>query len=225
MKRSWRIELIQLLVIAAMFVVAAACWPYVPERIPVHWNLRGEVDGYGGKFMGLLLPPLLTLGLYVLLLVLPRFDPGKANYPTFAASYNVIRISLVVFMAALHGVTTLASLGQPVDVGTFVSLGIGGLLVVLGNVMGKIRPNWFVGVRTPWTLSSKLSWTKTHRAAGWMFIVFGPLLALAGILRADWFYIATLGAGGFALAALVVYSYLIYRSDPERVTPAGTSPG
>jgi uncharacterized membrane protein len=225
MNLSWRSESLQLLLIAAMFVLAAVSWPYAPERIPVHWNLQGEVDGYGGKFTGLLLMPLLTLGLYALFLVLPRFDPGGANYRTFAGAYNVIRVSLVVFMAALYTVTVLAAFGWPVNIGTFVSLAIGGLFVVLGNVMGKIRPNWFVGVRTPWTLSSKLSWTKTHRAAGWLFIVLGPLLALSGILRVEWFFFATLIAGGCGLVALVVYSYLVYRSDSDRVTPAGTSPG
>jgi uncharacterized membrane protein len=214
-----------LLLIAAMFALAAASWPYVPERIPVHWNLQGEVDRYGGKFTGLLLLPLATLGLYALFLVLPRFDPGRANYRTFAGAYNVIRIALVAFLAALYTATVLAAFGQPIDIGTFISLAIGGLFLVLGNVMGKIRPNWFVGVRTPWTLSSKLSWTRTHRAAGWLFIALGPLIALSGLLRSQWFFFATLVVGGAGLATLVVYSYLVYRSDPDRVTPAGTSPG
>ena len=225
MKLSWRSEAIQLVLIAGMFAVAAASWPYVPERIPVHWNLQGEADGYGGKFTGLLLLPLLTLGLYALFVVLPRFDPGYANYRTFAGAYNVIRVSLVVFMAALYAVTVLVAFGRRIDVGIFVSLAMGALFLVLGNVMGKIRPNWFVGVRTPWTLSSKLSWTKTHRAAGWLFIVLGPLIALSGVLRAEWFFLATLAAGGAGLVALVVYSYFVYRNDPERVTPSGTSPG
>ncbi|MEX0979400.1 MAG: SdpI family protein [Pirellulales bacterium] len=220
-----RAELVQLALIALMFIVAAVIWSYVPDRIPVHWNIRGEVDGYGGRFVGLLLLPLTTLGLYALLLLLPRLDPGYANYRAFAGAYNLIRISLVVFMAALYGVTVLAALGQPVDVGTVVTLGVGGLLVVLGNVMGKIRPNWFVGVRTPWTLSSKLSWNKTHRLAGWMFIVMGVLIALTGMLRSDWFLFVTLGISAAGGLWLVVYSYLVYRGDPAPVPPSGTSPG
>jgi uncharacterized membrane protein len=222
---NWRAELIQLALIAAMFVVAAVAWANVPDRIPVHWNLQGQVDGYGGRFIGLLLLPLVTLGLYGLLLFLPRLDPGYANYRAFAGAYNLIRISLVVFMAALYGVTVLAALGQPVDVGTLVTLGVGGLLVVLGNVMGKIRPNWFVGVRTPWTLSSKLSWNKTHRLAGWVLIALGPLVALSGVLRSNGFLIATVVIGGVSLAWLFIYSYLVYRRDPDRVPPSGTSPG
>jgi uncharacterized membrane protein len=221
---TWRSELVQLGLIAAMFIAAALAWPYAPERMPTHWNLQGEVDGYGGKFAGLLLVPLMALGLYALLLVLPRLDPGYVNYRTFAAAYNLIRITLVVFMAALYAVTVAAGLGAGVDVCMVVSLGVGALLVVLGNVLGKIRPNWFVGVRTPWTLSSKLSWNKTHRLAGWLFIVLGPLLAVSGIARSSWLLVATLAAGGAGLAWLVVYSYLVYRTDPDRMTPAGTSP-
>jgi immunity protein, SdpI family len=92
-------------------------------------------------------------------------------------------------------------------------------------VMGKIRPNWFVGVRTPWTLSSKLSWTKTHRLAGWVLAVLGPLIALTGIIRTNWFLWATLAVVGAGLAWMVVSSYLVYRTDPNRMPPTGTSPG
>ena len=73
MNVTWRSEGLQLAIIAAMFAAAAVCWPYLPDRVPVHWNLRGQVDGYGGKFVGLVLLPLLTLGLYLLLLLVPLF--------------------------------------------------------------------------------------------------------------------------------------------------------
>jgi uncharacterized membrane protein len=221
---TWRSELLQLALIAAMFIAADVVWPYAPQRMPTHWNLQGEVDGYGGKFVGLLLLPLVSLGLYALFLLLPLLDPGRANYRSFAAAYNVIRIAIMALLASLYAVTVAAALGAGVDVGMVVSLGIGVLFLVLGNVMGKIRPNWFVGVRTPWTLSSRLSWNKTHRLAGWIFIALGPLLAASGIFRAPWFFVGTLAIAGVALAWLVVYSYLIYRTDPERITPAGTSP-
>ncbi|REK10816.1 MAG: DUF1648 domain-containing protein [Planctomycetota bacterium] len=224
MNLTSRNEWIQLGLIAAMFAAAAICWPYAPERMPVHWNLQGEVDGYGGKFVGLLLLPLVTAGLYLLLLVLPWVDPGRLNYRSFAGTYQWIRLTLVLFQAGLYVVVLLAAFDQPVDVASLVALGVGALLVVLGNAMGKIRPNWFVGVRTPWTLSSKRSWDKTHRLAGWIFIGLGPLVALTGILRSEWLFVATLVVGGTSLAWLVVYSYLVYRGDPHRISPAGTSP-
>jgi uncharacterized membrane protein len=224
MKRSWRIELVQLLPIAAMFLVAALCWSHASDRIPVHWNWRGEVDRYGGKFEGLLLLPLVSVALYLLLLVLPLFDPGKANYRTFAGAYNLIRLTITLFLSAIYAVGVLVSLGYHVDMNTVIGLALGVLFIVLGNVMGKIRPNWFVGVRTPWTLSSKLSWTKTHRLAGWLFIVMGLLAVAWAILQNAWMLGVMITVDFACGISLVVYSYLIYRKDPARMSPADTQP-
>jgi uncharacterized membrane protein len=224
MKRSWRIELVQLLPIAAMFLVAALCWSHASDRIPVHWNWRGEVDRYGGKFEGLLLLPLVSVALYLLLLVLPLFDPGKANYRTFAGAYNLIRLTITLFLSAIYAVGVLVSLGYHIDMNTVIGLAMGVLFIVLGNVMGKIRPNWFVGVRTPWTLSSKLSWTKTHRLAGWLFIVMGLLAVAWAILQNAWMLGVMITVDIACGISLVVYSYLIYRKDPARMSPADTQP-
>jgi len=225
MKRTWREELAQLLPIAAMFVAAALCWSHVPERIAVHWNLQGEADGFDGKLVGLLLLPVVPVGVYLLLLVLPLLDPGRANYQTFAGTYNAIRMSISLFLAAIYADVVVVALGYSVNMNTVVGLASGVLFIVLGNVMGKIRPNWFVGVRTPWTLSSKASWTKTHRLAGWLFIAMGLLAAAWGLLQSAWLLGLMLAVDGGCLLLIVVYSYLVYRKDPFRTTPAGTSPG
>jgi uncharacterized membrane protein len=224
MKRTLRGELVQLLPIAAMFVVGALCWSHASAHIPVHWNWEGKVDRYGGKFEGLLLLPLVTLGLYGLLLVLPLFDPGKANYRTFAGTYNAIRLTITLFLSTIYAVGVLASLGYHINMTTVVGLAMGLLFLVLGNVMGKIRPNWFVGVRTPWTLSSKLSWTKTHRLAGWLFIVMGFVAVAWALLQTQWMLGVMIGTYAVFGVSLVVYSYLVYRKDTFRTTPAGTSP-
>jgi uncharacterized membrane protein len=224
MKRSWRTELVQLSPIAAMFLTGALCWSHASDRIPVHWNWRGEVDRYGGKFEGLLLLPLVSLALYLLLLVLPLFDPGKANYRTFAGAYNLIRLMITLFLSAIYAVGVLVSLGYHVDMNTVIGLALGVLFIVLGNVLGKIRPNWFVGVRTPWTLSSKLSWTKTHRLAGWLFIVMGLLAVAWAILQNAWMLGVMITVDIACGISLVVYSYLIYRKDPARMSPADTQP-
>lgn len=224
MRVSWRTELPQWLLIAGMLLLAAATWSWAPDRIPVHWNVAGQVDRYGEKAEGLLAIPLLTVALYVLLLVLPRIDPGRANYPRFAGAYNVIRIGLVAVMAGVYGVVHLWIRGVPVDVSTVVPLLVGALFVVLGDLMGKIRPNWFVGIRTPWTLSSKSSWTKTHRLGGWVFIALGIGIIATGILRNAWWFGVVMGGAGVLLVWMVVYSYLVWRDDPDKTAPAGTLP-
>jgi uncharacterized membrane protein len=225
MKLSWRVELVQLLVIAAMFGVAAWAWPQVPEKVPVHWNLQGEVDRFGSKFEGLLLLPIMTLGIYFLLLIVPLVDPGRVNYRNFMKAFNAIRISIVLFMSVIYGVMVSAALGVQVDMSTAVLLAMAMLFVVLGNFLGKIRPNWFVGVRTPWTLSSKLSWDKTHRLAGWLFMLMGVLFIVLAFAQTIWVFIAVMTINALCLTWLVVYSYLVYCRDPHRTSPAATSPG
>jgi uncharacterized membrane protein len=106
-----------------------------------------------------------------------------------------------------------------------VLLAMGALFIVLGNFMGKIRPNWFVGVRTPWTLSSKLSWDKTHRLAGWLFVLMGALFVLLALVPTGWMFAVTMTIDAICLIWMIVYSYLVYRRDPHRTSPAATSPG
>ncbi len=223
MKVTWRTELPQWVLVVGMFVFAVLSWSVVPERLPAHWNAAGQVNRYGGKFEVLLLLPVMTGGLYLLLRVLPRIDPGRANYPRSGA-YAVIRISTVALLAVIYGVIHLALRGRPPVVTTIVPLLVGGLFVVLGDVMGKIRPNWFVGIRTPWTLSSKTSWTRTHRLGGWLFILAGLAMLTAAVLWARWAPIVILVAAVGTVVWAWVYSYLVWRRDPEKIPPVGTLP-
>ena len=170
------------------------------------------------------MPPSLALFVYALMLFLPMVDPGRANYARFAGSYYAIRASVLAVLALIYGVIHLTIRGYPIDMPRTVGLLVGGIFFVLGNLLGKIRPNWFVGVRTPWTLSSKLSWTHTHRVAGWVFIVGGIVVMAAGIFQtrfAAWAAFVVMGGG---IVGTVIYSYLVWRRDPDRVPPAGTLP-
>ncbi len=226
MRVRWQSELPQWLVLAAMFIAAGVLWPSTPARVPVHWNAAGEVDGYGGRLEGLLLMPLITLGIYVLLLFLPRIDPGRANYAQFSRVYLIVRYIVVIMMGAFYAFTVLVIRGVSLDI-TRIFIGIMAVVfIVLGNLLGKLRPNWFVGVRTPWTLSSKRSWVRTHRLAGWLFALVGLILlglAIAGIGAAlIWVMMALLGV---MTTALVIYSYVEWRNDPEKSPPSGTLPG
>lgn len=216
MQSSWRTELPQLLLIVAMFIAGACVWTYVPDQIPVHWNIRGEVDRYGGRFEGLFLIPLVATGLYVLLRVLPKIDPRAANYREFAGPYTIIRCALIVFMAVLHGLLLLAALGRPIPMGTVVPAIVGLLLIAVGVLMTRIKPNWFVGVRTPWTLSSDLSWTKTHRLAAWILPLSGVAVLLSGFFATEWAVYAMLAVVLASTAGLVVYSYVVWRRDPSQ---------
>jgi len=224
-RRFW--ELAQLVVIAGMFITAGVRWGSVPDRIPIHWNAAGQVDGYGGKFAALLLPPLITLGLYLLLRYLPRIDPARRNYESFADTYLLVRVTLTGYLAFMYLVANLAiGREESVPVGALTMGAVGVLFIVLGGVMGKFRPNWFVGIRTPWTLSSKRSWIETHRVGGRVFIGVGLVTLLGALVGGTWSVALMLVALGIGVVYLIVYSYVVWKHDPDKVpaqevTPAG----
>ena len=221
MRIDWRLELPQWLLIGGMFALAAINWQTAPDRIPVHWDLAGEVDRYGGKFEGLLLLPLMALGLYLLLLFLPLVDPLRANYARFRGTYAVLRLGVMVVIGAIYAVTILWIGGRQVDVGLAVTLVVGGLMLLLGILLPRVQPTWFVGIRTPWTLSSRESWEKTHRVGSYYFIALGIAIIIVGVSRAGWalWLAVALMLGG--LVGLIVYSYLVWRADPNKSSPLG----
>ncbi len=222
-KRAW--EIVQAVILIGMFIVAAVAWASAPDRIPIHWNAAGEVDGYGGKFMGLLLTPLITVGIYLLLKYIPRIDPARRNYETFASTYLLIRVAMVVYMAFVYIAMVLA-IGheETFPVGDLIIGSVGVLFIILGAVMGKFRPNWFAGIRTPWTLTSKLSWTKTHRLGGRVFIATGVATMIGAFFGSELAFYAMFIVMIPGIIFLVVYSYFVWRDDPDKVPAQDVKP-
>jgi uncharacterized membrane protein len=214
MKFKWRQEVISLLFIAAAFIFALVSWNSVPNRLPIHWNAAGKSDGYGGKFEGLLLTPLIAVGLYLMLLVLPAIDPRKENYQRMANTYSVIRLVIVIYMSVFSVVLTFVARGAALNIGLIVPVMVGALFVILGNYFGKLRQTWFVGIRTPWTLSSTVSWNKTHALGGKIFIGIGIGLIIAALIGKGWAFTVVIVAGTLGLIYTIYYSYLIWKSDP-----------
>ncbi len=227
MGRRWFWEAVQVGLIGAMFAVAAIRWGSVPDRIPVHWNAAGRVDGYGGRFEGLLLMPLIALALYLLLLLIPRIDPARRNYAAFAGTYLLLRVSLVIYLAFLALVTQLAiGREESVPVGNLIFGAVGVLFIVLGGAMGRLKPNWFAGIRTPWTLSSTRSWEATHRLGGRLFMGAGVLTVVAAVVGGAAAVITMVAAMIVVVVVLTVYSYRVWRDDPDKVSLAsGTGRG
>ena len=199
------------LLIVAALVLGAVVYPQLPERVASHWNYKGEVDGYSSRCWGAFGIPLLTAGIYLGMLLIPLIDPRRQNYEKFAGAYRVIKAVLVIFMTGIHLVVVLNALGFRVPVDKAVMTGVSLLFLIIGNYMGQFRHNYFVGIRTPWTLANEEVWRKTHRLGGRLWVAAG-ILGLAGALLGGPVGGLVLAAA-LALAAIVpiVYSYLEFR--------------
>lgn len=212
--------------VIGMLILSAWAWPQIPDdaQVPIHWGIDGTPDGYGPKWLGLLGIPILTALVVALLLVIPRFEPRRANLERSATAYVAVGIAITLFVTALHVAAVLAALGEDINLGMVASIGIGLAFVVMGNYLGKTRSNWFFGIRTPWTLSSDLSWTRTHRLGGIAFVVVGLLVIVTALVAgpsvAIW---VLLGGMAASIVGLLPYSYLVWRSDPDRQSVGSAS--
>lgn len=209
------------LIILAMLVLSAWAWVRTPAgaQIPIHWNAAGEVDGYGSKWVGLFLMPLITTAVALLLSQLPAIDPKGANILRSGKAYYVTWIALIGLQLLVHGVIIAAILGHEANIGRIIPFGVGVMFIILGNYFGKIRPNYTMGIRTPWTLASDLSWNKTHRLGGKLFIAVGLFMATAVFLPISelWVYVMLAGLFG-SIILLTIYSYIVWKQDPDKVS-------
>lgn len=207
------------LVVLGMLAVSAWAWPQIPDgaQLPIHWGIDGQPNGFAPKWQGLLMLPALTAGIALVLAFAPRVDPRAGNIQRSATAYWAIAVAALVLMVVVHVAAVLAATGRAVNIGMIVSLAVGGLFVVVGNFLGKTRSSWIFGIRTPWTLSSELAWTKTHRLGGYLFVVLGLAVIVAALLApaAATAYLL-LGGVVILIPILFVYSYFAWRDDPDR---------
>jgi uncharacterized membrane protein len=199
--------------VAAAAVGSAIAYSRLPDRVPVHWNLAGEPDRYGSPWELLFLMPVMMLAIWGLLRVLPKIDPLRHNYARFAPTYETLIDAILGLFLVVHIAILLGAAGAPATTELFVRAAIGVMFIVMGNIMPRTRQNWFVGVRTPWTLANPRVWEKTHRLAGYGFVALGVLLLLT-IPFAPQIGIPVFVAGVVIVAlGSVVYSYLVWRQE------------
>lgn len=209
---DWPIVLLILATLIAGFII----YPSLPDRVPSHWNIHGEVDGYSSGFWGAFGIPLLAAGIYLMMVVLPGLDPRKENYVRFKGAYRAIKLVLVLFLTMLYVIIVMSALGYSIPVSRFVTSAVGLLFIVLGNFMGQLRHNYFVGIKTPWTLASEEVWRKTHRLSSKVWVIAGVAMALAGLLAGGDKAALIIGASiAVTLIIPVGYSYLAFRQLNE----------
>ena len=209
-------------VVGAMLLLSAWAWLQLPAdaQVPIHWGPDGQVDGWADKTVGLLLLPLMTMGVAALFWVIPVVEPRRANIEKSGKAYAAIWVGVVLMLAAIDLVAVAAALGAELDMTLIVFVATGALFVVIGNYLPKVRSNYMMGIRTPWTLTSDVSWTKTHRVGGRLFVLEGIVFILLGLLRPAPEVLVAVLLGGIVvmLAFVFAYSYQVWKADPERRT-------
>ena len=207
--------------ILIIVVLASTLWVslQIPEgaEIPIHWNAKGEVDGWGGRG-SLWLMPATIFGLVALFSFLPLVEPRRGGALLSSKAYLLTGLSTLFVLSCVHAGILSTALGRDFPMLPVVFTAIGLLFIVIGNYLGKVRSNFVMGIRTPWTLSSELSWNKTHRLGGRLFALLGLGWIAVAWVGVDESALLWLVAGGvIALVGVTtVYSYVVWKNDPAK---------
>lgn len=197
------------------FIFSTVVFPDLPERMATHWNLAGEPDRWSGRTLAAFFTPTAMLFTLVLLRWLPTVDPRRESFAQFLDAYGHAVDAIMLFFAGLHVAMLGEALGWPVSLVTALPVGVGLLMVVLGSVLPRARPNFMFGIRTPWTLSSDRVWERTHRMGGYLLSGSGALIVmLALILPKSALPLLILILLAAALGT-VWYSYAVYQEEVE----------
>lgn len=223
-KPTWKSEIVPAVLVLVAAVSSFFFYAHFPERVVMHWNFKGQADGYSGRVAGAFAIPALAAAMYLMLLGLPYLDPKRDRYAEFAKVYHIFKAVILAVIVAIYLAASFFNLGFPVKIGLFVPLLIGLLFILMGNYMGKIKNNWFMGIRTPWTLSSENVWNKTHRFGGRAFMLFGLLLAISPWLPETAAMVAFVAGLLLVAVGTMAYSYLLYVREKKAGTVSGPKP-
>ncbi|MFC1648701.1 SdpI family protein [Nanoarchaeota archaeon] len=205
---------LQYLLIIILFVAAIGSamyyYPQMPDQMASHWNTKGEVDGYMSKFWGLFLLPIVMAAILVLFTVIPLIDPLKKNIEQFRGHFDWFIVMITAYMAYIYLLCLIWNMGVTYDMNKFIVPAMGVLFIYIAVLLKHAKRNWFIGIRTPWTLSSDEVWKKTHDLGAKLFFATG-IIALFGFVFPDYTIWLILVPILVTVLVTVVYSYLEYQ--------------
>jgi uncharacterized membrane protein len=199
-------------IIIISFTIGIYYYPQMPEKLASHWNAQGQVDGYMSKFWGLFLMPIISVGMLLLFILIPRIDPLKSNIQQFRKYFDGFVVLIIVFLFYLYLLTIFWNSGNTFNMITFLSPAFAILFYYSGILIENARRNWFIGIRTPWTLSSDKVWDKTHKIGGRLFKIAGILSLLAIFFESYAIYIIIVPVIIVTIYT-VLYSYFEYQKE------------
>jgi uncharacterized membrane protein len=199
-------------IIIISFTIGIYYYPQMPEKLASHWNAQGQVDGYMSKFWGLFLMPIISVGMLLLFILIPRIDPLKSNIQQFRKYFDGFVVLIIVFLFYLYLLTIFWNSGNTFNMITFLSPAFAILFYYSGILIENSRRNWFIGIRTPWTLSSDKVWDKTHKIGGRLFKIAGILSLLAIFFESYAIFIIIVPVIIVTIYT-VLYSYFEYQKE------------
>ncbi len=214
-KPTFKSEFLPILIIIVIIALSVFFYPMLPEKVASHWNFKGEVDGWTSRNFSVIFLPALITGIYLLLTFLPNLDPKKENYLKFRNTYNIFKILIISVLGIIYIASLLYNVGYNVNIAVITPLLIGVMFIVMGNYMGKLKFNWFVGIKNPWTLSSENVWNKTHRLSGWLFIILGIILIISPFLPEQLGMYLLIGGVFAVVIGSFAYSYYLYTKEKK----------
>lgn len=201
-----------LLVVIISLIIGIIAYPKLPASVPSHWDAAGNLNGYTSRFWGAFLMPIISLGMFLLLLIVPKLDPRKENIQKFRKYYDGLIFVLMLYLFALYVYTLLWTFGFKFPIMQLMSILFAGLFFYIGILMENAKQNWSIGIRTPWTLESESVWNKTHKLGGRLYKSM-VIFALVGLFlpnAAFWLIILPI----FTISIyLVIYSYIEYKKE------------
>lgn len=190
-------------------------WNQLPDSMASHWGMDDQVNGTTSKFWGVFLLPKIAFGMFLLFLVIPSIDPLKANIAKFRETFNTFIVLIMVFMLYIYGLTLAWNLGYTgFRMSSAILPAVGLLFIFIGSLIQKSKRNFFIGIRTPWTLSSDTVWDETHRVGGPLFKISGGLALIGAFFPAYTFWFLFIPLIGSTLF-LVIYSYVLFRRESK----------
>jgi uncharacterized membrane protein len=214
-KLSLKTEFFPVLLIIFSCLASVYFYFHLPAIVPTHWNFDGQPNGWGSGQAQSIFFPAMIIGIYILFLLIPYLDPRKERYEQFSKIYHIFKMIILLILTVIYFIASLNGLGYNISVGFWTPVLIGLMFIVMGNYMGKLKRNWFIGIRTPWTLSSEAVWNRTHRFGGKMFMLSGLLIMLEGFLPVAWRLPVFVIAMIIVLLGTIGYSYFAFVQEKK----------
>ena len=207
-----KINIILVSLVLFSFGIGIYFYPQMPEKMASHWNIKGEVDGCLSKFWGLFLMPIILIGVVLLYLIVPKLDPLKENIEKFRKYFDGFIVLLLLFLFYLYVLTIFWNLGLKFDMNQAIIPALAILFYYCGILLEKAKRNWFIGIRTPWTLSNDMVWEKTHKIGGKLFKIVG-IVTISGIFFQKYILFFIFVPIILVVVYTTIYSYTEYQKE------------